>query len=80
MEWRYCSTRMQNFTDVFMVGAQTCPPPDKPVKFHDFASLSSQIPFKIGNLTDFKASFLAMLTEFHLLVPIKIWKQTQSIY
>ena len=38
-------------------------------------ALSSQIPFKIGNLTDFKAFFLAMLTEFHLLVPIKIWKK-----
>ena len=50
---------------------QTCPPPYKPVKFHDFA-LSSQIPFKIRNLTDFKAFFLDMLTEFHLLVPVKI--------
>ena len=35
-------------------------------------TLSSQIPFKIRNLTDFKAFFLDMLTEFHLLVPVKI--------
>ena len=35
-------------------------------------ALSSQIPFKIRNLTDFKAFFLDMLTEFHLLVPVKI--------
>ena len=42
-------------------------------------ALSSQIPFKIGNLTDFKAFFLDMLTEFHLLVPVKIWKTTKHL-
>ena len=41
-------------------------------------ALSSQIPFKIGNLTDFKAFFLDMLTEFHLLVPVKIWKNHKA--
>ena len=41
-------------------------------------ALSSQIPFKIGNLTDFKAFFLDMLTEFHLLVPVKIWKKHKA--
>ena len=41
-------------------------------------TLSSQIPFKIRNLTDFKAFFLDMLTEFHLLVPVKIWKNHKA--
>ena len=41
-------------------------------------ALSSQLPFKIGNLTDFKAFFLAMLTEFHLQVPVKIWKNHKA--
>ena len=41
-------------------------------------ALSSQIPFKIRNLTDFKAFFLDMLTEFHLLVPVKIWKNHKA--
>lgn len=41
-------------------------------------ALSPQIPFKIGNLTDFKAFFLDMLTEFHLLVPVKIWKNNKA--
>ena len=42
-------------------------------------ALSSQIPFKIRNLTDFKAFFLDMLKEFHLLVPVKIWKTTKHL-
>lgn len=69
-------------TDVFMVwggeGYKLVPHHTNLLNSMTLQALSSQIPFKIRNLTDFKAFFLDMLTEFHLLVPVKIWKKHKA--
>lgn len=39
-----------------------------------------QITQERNNLTDFKAFFLVVLTDFHLLDPIKTWKNYQRVY